>query len=61
MYSLFFSIVHILDIIIVVLVSRFLFEFVDIQLVMTQIQQLSVFLILIIGVYLLRDAIRNYS
>jgi ABC-type nickel/cobalt efflux system permease component RcnA len=60
LYSLLFSIVHILDIILVVIVSRFFFAYVDISVVLTYVQKLSIFLIIIIGIYLLRDSIRKY-
>lgn len=59
-YSLFFSVIHILDIIIVVIISRFFFAYVDVSIVLSYIQKLSIFLIIIIGIYLLRNSIQKY-
>ena len=61
LYSLLFSIIHIIDIILVVLVSRFFFAYIDIGIALSYIQKLSIFLIIIIGIYLLRDSIRTYT
>ncbi len=60
-YSGVFSLVHILDIILVVLISRYLFQYVDPSMYLGTIQKYSVFLILIIGVYLLFSSIRSYK
>lgn len=59
-YSLTFSFVHILDILVVVLLSRVFFHFLDPSQYLASIQKWSVFLILIIGSYLLIQSIRRY-
>ncbi len=59
-YSLVFSFVHILDILIVVLLSRIFFHYIDPSQYLASIQKWSIIFILLIGVYLVIDSLRNY-
>ena len=59
-YSLTFSVVHILDILIVILISRVFFHYIDPSQYLATIQKWSIFLLIIIGSWLLIRSIRQY-